>query len=83
VTDDGTGFDPAARTGSGFGLISMRERVRSVGGDIWIESQAGRGATVRVELPLDRSGGPDQILSVPAALGAAPPVPPAVDGAVW
>ena len=56
VTDDGVGFDPATRTGSGFGLVGMRERVRSVGGEIWIESEPGRGTTVRAELPLDRAG---------------------------
>ncbi len=54
VTDDGAGFHPAARMGSGIGLVGMRERVRSVGGELSVESEPGRGTTVRAELPLDR-----------------------------
>jgi signal transduction histidine kinase len=51
VTDDGRGFGPA-RAGAGFGLVGMRERVRSLGGDLWIESEPGRGTSVRAEVPL-------------------------------
>ena len=46
-----------SRAGGGFGLLGMRERVRSVGGEVWIESEAGRGATVRVEVPLEPPDG--------------------------
>lgn len=48
VSDRGTGFDPAAA--SGFGLISMRERARSVGGELRISSAPGRGCVVEAEL---------------------------------
>jgi signal transduction histidine kinase len=48
VSDQGSGFDPA--TASGFGLISMRERARSAGGELRISSAPGRGCTVEVEL---------------------------------
>ncbi|MBX3063691.1 MAG: histidine kinase [Anaerolineae bacterium] len=53
VTDNGPGFDSesASRTGK-FGLLSMRERARSVGGDISIESDTARGTTIRMTLPL-------------------------------
>ena len=67
VTDDGGGFDPAVRTGSGFGLVGMRERVRSIGGEVWIESERGRGTTVRVELPLVPSDEPGAALEGGAA----------------
>lgn len=54
VADDGVGFDPEA-PGSGFGLLGMRERVEMAGGEIWIESSPGRGATVRALLPARRN----------------------------
>jgi signal transduction histidine kinase len=76
VTDDGAGFDPAARIGSGFGLVGMRERARSVGGDVWIESEPGRGTTVRAELPFDRDGGPGAAQPGAAQPGAAQPGTP-------
>ncbi len=48
IGDQGSGFDPAAA--SGFGLMSMRERARSAGGELRICSAPGRGCTVEVEL---------------------------------
>ncbi len=52
VSDDGQGFDPA-RAGQGrrgFGLISMQERARSIGGRLQIRSAAARGTQVEVRL---------------------------------
>ncbi|MBA3596308.1 MAG: sensor histidine kinase [Methylibium sp.] len=52
VSDDGRGIanaellDPCS-----FGLLSMRERARSVGGEVSIAAPAGRGTTVRLSLP--------------------------------
>ena len=58
VVDDGIGFDPdAAMTSPGLGLISMRERLSLVRGDMIIESRPGRGATIRASVPLSRAGG--------------------------
>jgi signal transduction histidine kinase len=48
VSDQGCGFDTAA--GGGFGLVSMRERAHSVGGELWISSAPGRGSDVEVTL---------------------------------
>jgi signal transduction histidine kinase len=45
VADSGCGFDPTV-PGSGFGLIAMRERARSVGGELSICSAPGRGSEV-------------------------------------
>jgi len=52
VTDDGAGFDPAARMDSGgVGLPGMRERVTLIGGRLEVCSRPGAGTTVRVEVP--------------------------------
>jgi signal transduction histidine kinase len=48
VSDQGSGFDPALA--SGFGLISMRERARSAGGELRISSAPGLGCVVEAEL---------------------------------
>ena len=54
VADDGVGFD-AARTGDGHGLRNMRERAFAVGGQLHVDSAAGRGTRLRFEIPI-RSG---------------------------
>jgi len=54
VRDSGRGFDLATASGSaGLGLISMRERLKSVGGTLSIESQNGSGTTIHARIPLD------------------------------
>jgi len=50
IADDGVGFDFEATT-SGHGLHNMRERAFAVGGTLRVESQPGKGARVRLELP--------------------------------
>ena len=57
VADDGCGFDFAAvRTRPDaplhFGLDTMVERIRAAGGDAMIESEIGRGTTVRMRVPI-------------------------------
>jgi signal transduction histidine kinase len=47
VADRGCGFDTSV-PGGGFGLVSMRERVRSVGGELRIRSGPGHGSEVDV-----------------------------------
>ena len=47
VADRGCGFDTSDPR-SGFGLVSMRERIRSVGGELRIRSGPGRGSEVEV-----------------------------------
>jgi signal transduction histidine kinase len=49
ISDQGHGFDPAI-PGSGFGLVSMCERARSVGGELQISSAPGRGSKVEAAL---------------------------------
>jgi signal transduction histidine kinase len=53
VADDGCGFDPAAvAAGEHFGLVGMRERVAALHGALDIDSAAGEGARITVQLPL-------------------------------
>jgi signal transduction histidine kinase len=52
IEDDGRGFDPAARSVAGLGLLGMRERVELLDGTIQIEAEEHRGTTLIVELPI-------------------------------
>jgi len=57
ISDNGKGFDPeAVRAGGGLGLLSMRERVRLVHGQIQWRSQPGAGTRVDVRVPLPPPG---------------------------
>ena len=60
VADDGQGFDVgnigAVGLDGGFGLFSIRERVKSYGGKIKIESEPGKGSEVTVMLPKKAGG---------------------------
>ena len=52
ISDSGRGFTVGAARGAvGLGLVSMRERLRLVGGQLSIESQANRGTRIRVSIP--------------------------------
>jgi signal transduction histidine kinase len=53
VTDDGSGFDPAAIRSAGrhLGLVSMRDRASGVGGTLTVESAPGKGTTIEMEVP--------------------------------
>jgi DNA-binding NarL/FixJ family response regulator/signal transduction histidine kinase/PAS domain-containing protein len=52
VEDDGWGFE--AGTVPGFGLKSMRERARALGGSLQVESGPGKGTRVRFAVDTDR-----------------------------
>ena len=57
VQDDGVGFTiggaPTANAGSGgYGLVSMRERMQGVGGELVVESAPGDGTTIAARVPL-------------------------------
>ena len=51
VVDDGVGFDAAASMPGRHGLVGMRFRVESLGGQMVVQSTPGRGTTLRAELP--------------------------------
>jgi len=53
IKDEGIGFNAdSARQRGGLGLLSMRERLRLVGGTLAIESQPLRGTRIDVIVPL-------------------------------
>ncbi len=54
IQDDGIGFATvnAPRSRCGYGMTSMRERARRIGGALEIESPADGGTVVRVQVPL-------------------------------
>jgi signal transduction histidine kinase len=57
VRDDGKGFDmlkalDAARGRGSVGILQMRERTERAGGTFAIETDVGKGTTIRVMLPL-------------------------------
>jgi signal transduction histidine kinase len=52
VSDDGVGFNPEdAQIYRGLGLVSMRERLRSVGGEFSIWSKPSLGTLVEGTIP--------------------------------
>jgi signal transduction histidine kinase len=56
VSDDGVGLPDGWKTKRGFGLVGMEERVRELGGVVYIGSKRNSGARIRVGLPLPENG---------------------------
>jgi signal transduction histidine kinase len=54
IDDDGAGFDPDARIEDRFGLISMGERAKLLGGALIVSSEKGKGTHLEVTIPRDR-----------------------------
>lgn len=59
VEDNGVGFDvdkkrTTASSSSGIGLKSMTNRASLIGAQITVQSQPGKGTSIRVELPLEK-----------------------------
>jgi DNA-binding NarL/FixJ family response regulator/anti-sigma regulatory factor (Ser/Thr protein kinase) len=59
VRDEGKGFDPGAAAvtpsearSTKFGLFSIKERMRSLGGELELETSPGKGTTATLVLPL-------------------------------
>lgn len=71
VRDEGVGFDVKSVPRDRFGLTSIRDRARLLGGWADIVSQPGQGTLVRVVIPLN------PVVSVPTDNGSQPldPVP--------
>lgn len=59
IVDDGKGFDVAKTPKNHYGLINMRERARKANGEVSIESEPGKGTTVKLSVaPLPRVRAP-------------------------
>jgi signal transduction histidine kinase len=54
ITDDGCGIYQGSvlLPGHQIGMVSMRERAHAIGGELQVESEAGRGTTILVRLPI-------------------------------
>jgi signal transduction histidine kinase len=54
VADDGCGFnlDAVGYHASGFGIVSMEERARVIGGKLHISTAVQQGTTIRISVPL-------------------------------
>jgi signal transduction histidine kinase len=61
VEDNGIGFDPANHGQGGLGLLSMRERLRLVGGSIRIDSAPSQGTRVKVLAPIRFAESPGNV----------------------
>jgi two-component system sensor histidine kinase UhpB len=55
IIDNGAGFVSKAAPQDGIGLVGMRERLRTVNGDVQITSQPGRGTTVEATVSLPKT----------------------------
>jgi signal transduction histidine kinase len=56
ITDDGSGFLPESVQGkAGLGLVSMRERLRALGGQLVVQSAPAQGTRIQMRVPLSRS----------------------------
>lgn len=54
LTDNGAGFDVAAvDSGTHYGLRILKERIERVGGNLRIDSAAGQGTRISIEIPID------------------------------
>jgi signal transduction histidine kinase len=61
ISDDGQGFDvkdvlATLHQSRKFGLCTMQERVRLIGGTLNLQSQRGSGAKIIVTVPIDQGG---------------------------
>lgn len=53
LTDDGVGFDfSALNKNNGFGLTGMTNRIKKIGGELYIKSSPGVGTTISFAVPL-------------------------------
>lgn len=52
IRDDGCGFDPQTVGAGRMGLVNMRTRAASIGGDFKLSSSPGQGTRIKVTVPL-------------------------------
>ena len=61
IGDDGRGLGTAAANPRGLGLIGMRARARSAGGDVEVRSRPGEGVLIEVRVPLGDQTHPNPV----------------------
>ena len=52
IQDDGRGFDASAIPSGHYGILGIKERVRLVNGSFEIQSNNGKGTTIRIDIPI-------------------------------
>lgn len=60
IVDNGSGFDVDSNKTEGIGLISMRERAYSLGGEVSIQSGLNKGTTISASIPLPNDDNANQ-----------------------
>jgi signal transduction histidine kinase len=66
IRDDGVGFRNERRAPTNLGVLGMRERAAALGGDLSINSIAGKGTIVRLWLPYSNGGKKSKLLEAHA-----------------
>jgi PAS domain S-box-containing protein len=69
VSDSGGGFDPGAVQGDRLGLVSMAERLRSLGGDLSVQSQPGYGTAIEARIMLPAGSNQERMTLKQASQG--------------
>jgi signal transduction histidine kinase len=64
IIDDGVGFDVDAAWGKGLGLVSMSERLESIGGTLVINSAPNAGTRLEIVVPVRPSEATGQLIAV-------------------
>jgi len=62
IIDDGVGFDPEQTSRAGLGLVSMTDRIKSLGGSIDVKSGKMAGTQIQVSVPM-RQPPPRELLA--------------------
>lgn len=52
IQDDGVGFDTSSIPSGHYGILGIQERVRLVKGKVDVQSEAGKGTLLKIEVPL-------------------------------
>jgi signal transduction histidine kinase len=63
ISDDGAGFDTDPKAHRGMGLRTMQYRAKLMGGRLELDSEAGRGTTVRCVVPRAVAQPPEPVVS--------------------
>jgi DNA-binding NarL/FixJ family response regulator/signal transduction histidine kinase len=84
IEDDGEGFDPDVinKSSGRLGLASVSERARQVGGSLRIESAAGHGTRVQLELPFSPAPPVPRARVSESQPAQEPPESPAAPGSI-
>lgn len=60
IEDDGKGFSRNSKSPTGYGLRSMEERAKLLGGTVDVHSEVGKGTAIEVHMPLPVGSGSRQ-----------------------